>query len=43
MDAIKIYFDTMGCAKNLADSEYALGGLVSAGFLIVEDPFEADR
>lgn len=42
MDAIKIYFDTMGCAKNLADSEYALGGLVSAGFLIVEDPFEAD-
>ncbi len=42
MEAIKIYFDTMGCAKNLADSEYALGGLVSAGFQITEDPFDAD-
>ncbi len=41
MDAVKIYFDTMGCAKNLADSEYALGGLVSAGFALTEDPFEA--
>lgn len=42
MDAIKIYFDTMGCAKNLADSEYALGGLVAAGFQIADDPFDAD-
>lgn len=41
MDAIKIYFDTMGCSKNLADSEYALGGLVSAGFALTDDPFTA--
>ena len=41
MNEIKIYFDTMGCAKNLADSEYTLGGLVSAGFSITDDPFEA--
>lgn len=42
MDTIKVYLDTMGCSKNLADSEYALGGLLSAGFGLVEDPFEAE-
>jgi ribosomal protein S12 methylthiotransferase len=40
-DTIKIYFDTMGCSKNLADSEYALGRLVESGFERTEDPFEA--
>lgn len=38
---INIYFDTMGCAKNLVDSEYALGGLRAAGFDLTEDPFTA--
>ncbi len=38
---INIYFDTMGCAKNLVDSEYALGGLRTAGFGLTEDPFAA--
>lgn len=38
---INIYFDTMGCAKNLVDSEYALGGLRAAGFALTEDPFAA--
>ena len=38
---ITIYFDTMGCAKNLVDSEYALGGLRTAGFGLTEDPFAA--
>lgn len=38
---INIYFDTMGCAKNLVDSEYALGGLRAAGFGLTEDPFAA--
>lgn len=42
MDTIKVYLDTMGCSKNLADSEYALGGLLSAGFGLAEDPFEAE-
>lgn len=41
MDAIKIYLDTMGCSKNLTDSEYALGGLLTAGFALTEDPFAA--
>jgi ribosomal protein S12 methylthiotransferase len=40
-DTIKIYFDTMGCSKNLADSEYALGRLVAAGFERTDDPFAA--
>ena len=31
----------MGCAKNLVDSEYALGGLRTAGFGLTEDPFAA--
>ena len=38
-DNIYIYFDTMGCAKNLVDSEYALAGLAAAGFVRTEDPF----
>ncbi len=42
MDAIKIYFDTLGCAKNLADSEYALAGLVAAGFALTAEPAAAD-
>lgn len=42
MDTVKIYLDTMGCSKNLADSEYALGGLLSAGFGLAEDPFDAE-
>lgn len=40
-DTIYIYFDTMGCAKNLVDSEYALAGLAAAGFVRTEDPFSA--
>ncbi len=38
---MKVYWDTMGCAKNLTDSEYALAGLVAAGFELTDDPFEA--
>lgn len=38
---IKLYFDTMGCSKNLVDSEYALGRLRSFGFEPTADPFEA--
>ncbi len=33
---------SLGCAKNTVDSERILGQLVTAGFLIAEDPAEAD-
>jgi len=33
---------TLGCAKNLVDSEKALGGLVRAGFAVTSDPEAAD-
>ena len=33
---------SLGCAKNTVDSERILGQLVTAGFLVAEDPAEAD-
>ncbi|HEY8240016.1 MAG TPA: 30S ribosomal protein S12 methylthiotransferase RimO [Kiritimatiellia bacterium] len=33
---------SLGCAKNTVDSEKILGKLVEAGFLIAEDPADAD-
>lgn len=33
---------SLGCAKNTVDSERILGQLVTAGFLVAEDPSEAD-
>ncbi|HEY3323292.1 MAG TPA: 30S ribosomal protein S12 methylthiotransferase RimO [Planctomycetota bacterium] len=33
---------TLGCAKNLVDSERILGGLAEAGFLIAQDPAVAE-
>jgi len=38
----KIAFVTLGCAKNLVDSEKAMGGLVGAGFALTDEPAEAD-
>jgi hypothetical protein len=32
----------LGCAKNTVDSERILGQLVTAGFLVAEDPAQAD-
>ncbi len=40
-EPLYIYFDTMGCAKNLVDSEYALARLAAAGFVRTDDPFLA--
>lgn len=37
-----IYFDSLGCVKNLVDSELALGLLHRAGFGLVAEPEEAD-
>ncbi|HUO04829.1 MAG TPA: 30S ribosomal protein S12 methylthiotransferase RimO [Candidatus Binataceae bacterium] len=37
----KVYLISLGCPKNLADSELMLGALVRAGFEITLDPAEA--
>jgi ribosomal protein S12 methylthiotransferase len=39
---MKIYIETLGCPKNLNDSEAAAGILEKDGHQIVEDPYEAD-
>ena len=39
---MKVYFNTLGCPKNINDSEIAMGNLEEKGFTIVESPDEAD-
>lgn len=39
---MKIYFESLGCDKNLADSEQILGMLESEGYEIIQDEEEAD-
>lgn len=39
---MKIYFLSLGCDKNLADSEKMLGMLSEAGFQITDEPAEAE-
>lgn len=39
---MKINFTTLGCPKNLVDSEVLLGGLIGDGIELVENPTEAD-
>lgn len=39
---MKIYIETLGCAKNANDSENAAGILEAAGHVIVKSPEEAD-
>lgn len=39
---MKIYIETLGCAKNASDSEAAAGILEAAGHKIVNNPHEAD-
>ncbi|MCI5145651.1 MAG: 30S ribosomal protein S12 methylthiotransferase RimO, partial [Candidatus Electrothrix sp. AR3] len=38
----KLHLTSLGCAKNLVDSEMMLGSLELNGYLAVEDPAEAD-
>ena len=38
----KVLFISLGCDKNLADSEEMLGMLVEHGYTIVNDETEAD-
>lgn len=39
---MKVYFNTLGCPKNINDSEIAMGNLEEKGFTIVDSPDEAD-
>ena len=38
----KVHFTSLGCARNLVDTEVMIGVLVRAGFSAVADPKEAD-
>ena len=37
-----VYFLTLGCPKNVNDSETAAGLLEQTGYQIMESPYEAD-
>jgi ribosomal protein S12 methylthiotransferase len=39
---MKLHLASLGCAKNLIDSEVMLGCLVNAGWVITDDPAEAE-
>jgi ribosomal protein S12 methylthiotransferase len=39
---MKLYLASLGCAKNLVDSEVMLGQLINAGWRITQDPQDAD-
>jgi len=39
---MKLYLASLGCAKNLVDSEVMLGRLIKAGWRITQDPQSAD-
>ena len=39
---MRIYIETLGCPKNVSDSEYTAGLLAEAGHVIVNDAGEAD-
>jgi ribosomal protein S12 methylthiotransferase len=39
---MKLYLETLGCARNQVDSEIMIGRLKQAGWTIIDDPLEAD-
>ena len=39
---MKAYIVSLGCPKNLTDTEVIMGNLVSQGYTIVNDPAQAD-
>ena len=39
---MRLYLESLGCARNLVDSEIMIGRLISAGWTMVNDPQEAD-
>ena len=42
LEGIKVFLESLGCSKNLVDSEVILGILVDSGCRITYDPGEAD-
>ena len=38
----KVHFVSLGCPKNLVDSEIMLGSLMQKGYSVAENPEEAD-
>ncbi|MFH0799797.1 MAG: 30S ribosomal protein S12 methylthiotransferase RimO [Pseudomonadota bacterium] len=38
----KLHFISLGCPKNLVDSEVMLGDLIAKGFVLTDDPAEAE-
>jgi ribosomal protein S12 methylthiotransferase len=41
-DKKKVHFVSLGCPKNLVDTEIMLGSLAGQGYVVVEDPALAD-
>lgn len=41
-DQRKVHFVSLGCPKNLVDSEIMLGSLVQSGYTVTDDPADAD-
>ena len=39
---MNIFFVSLGCDKNLVDSEYMLGMIRDAGYTIIDDETQAD-
>ena len=39
---MKLYLVSLGCAKNLVDSEEMLGRMIKAGWRITQDPQNAE-
>ena len=38
----KIYIKTFGCSHNMSDSEFMMGQLVEYGYVLTDEPLEAD-
>lgn len=41
-DAHRLYIETVGCQMNVLDSELVVGGLKEAGYVLTNDPRDAD-
>ena len=42
VESKKVHFVSLGCPKNLVDTEIMLGGLIKDGYTVVDDPALAD-